>query len=90
MSTTSDLPSGPPLCRRGIPARLRNSMTETNPGRKWYGCINYKVILLLTMSAYILLLVAYDTFAFFILSRNPVIVISSSGLITEFLVARRG
>jgi hypothetical protein len=42
------------------------------------------------MSAYLLLLVAYDTFAFFISSRNPVIVISSSGLIRILLVARRG
>jgi hypothetical protein len=89
MSTTSDLSSGLPLCCCGIPASLQNSRTETNPGRKWYGCINYKVILLLTMSAYILLLVAYDTFAFFISSRNPVIVISSSGLIRKLLVARR-
>jgi len=90
MSTTSDLSSGPPLCCCGILARLWNFRTETNPGRKWYGYINYKVIPFLTMSAYILLLVAYDTFAFFISSRNPVIVISSSGLIRKLLVARRG
>jgi len=89
MSTASDLSSGPLLCRCGIPGCLRNSRIETNPGRKWYGCINYKVIPLLTLSAYISSLVAYDTFSFFLSSRNPVIVISLSGLIRKLLVARR-
>jgi hypothetical protein len=89
MSTTSDLSSGPPLCCCGIPARLRNSRTEINPGRKWFGCIKYKVIPLLTLSAYILSLVAYDNFALFLSSRNPVIVIFLSGLIRKLLVARR-
>jgi hypothetical protein len=89
MSTTSDLSSGPPLCRCGIPARLRNSRTETNPGREWYECINYKVISLLTLSAYISSLVASDNFAFFLSSRNPMIVIFLSGLIRTLQVGRR-
>jgi hypothetical protein len=44
MSTTSDLSSGPPLCKCGVPTRLRNSWTTSNPAKKWYGCNNYKVI----------------------------------------------
>jgi hypothetical protein len=43
MSTTSDLSSGHPLGKCGIPARLRNSWTTSNPAKKWYGCNNYKV-----------------------------------------------
>jgi hypothetical protein len=89
MSTTNDLSSGPPLCRCGIPTHLRNSRTETNPGKKWYGCINYKVIPLLTLSVYISSLVAYDNFTLFLSSRNPMIVIFLSGLIRKLLVARR-
>jgi hypothetical protein len=44
MSTTSDLSSGPPFCYCGFPERVRNSWTTSNPDKKWYGCINYKVI----------------------------------------------
>jgi hypothetical protein len=44
MSTTSDLSSGPLLCHCAVPARLRNSWTKSNPDKKWYGCINNKVI----------------------------------------------
>jgi hypothetical protein len=53
MSTTSDLSSGPPLCYCGVPARVRNSWTETNPTRKWYGCINYKVNLEISFVLYV-------------------------------------
>jgi len=52
MSTTSDLSSGPPLCYCGVPVRVRNSLTETNPARKWYGCINYKVNLEISFVLY--------------------------------------
>jgi hypothetical protein len=44
MSTASDLSSGHPLSKCGVPARLRNSWTTSNPAKKWYGCNNYKVI----------------------------------------------
>ncbi|KAG5562312.1 hypothetical protein RHGRI_005139 [Rhododendron griersonianum] len=33
---------GPP-CKCGIPAPIRTSKTETNRGRRFLGCINYKV-----------------------------------------------
>jgi hypothetical protein len=33
------------MCYCGVRARLRYSWTSDNPGRKWYGCIKYKVIL---------------------------------------------
>jgi hypothetical protein len=52
MSTTSDLSSGPLLCPCGVPVCVRNSWTETNPGRTWYGCINYKVIFELSFVLY--------------------------------------
>jgi len=45
MSVNSDASSTPPLCYCGVHARLRYSWTSDNPGRKWYGCIKYKVIL---------------------------------------------
>jgi hypothetical protein len=44
MSTTIDLSSSHPLCYCGFPARVRNSWTTSNPGKKLYECINYKVI----------------------------------------------
>jgi hypothetical protein len=45
MSVNSDESRPPPLCYCGVRARLRYSWTSDNPGRKWYGCIKYKVIL---------------------------------------------
>jgi hypothetical protein len=45
MSVNSDASRPHPLCYCGVRARLRYSWTSDNPGRKWYGCIKYKVIL---------------------------------------------
>jgi hypothetical protein len=45
MSVNSDASIPHPLCYCGVHARLRYSWTSDNPGRKWYGCIKYKVIL---------------------------------------------
>jgi len=44
MSVNSDASIPHPLCYCGVHARLRYSWTSDNPGRKWYGCIKYKVI----------------------------------------------
>jgi hypothetical protein len=44
MSTNSNLSSGPPLYYCGVLAPVRNSWTTSNAGRKWYGCMKYKVI----------------------------------------------
>jgi hypothetical protein len=44
MSTNSDASSGRPQCYCGFLAYVRTSWTEINFGRKWYGCLNYKVI----------------------------------------------
>jgi hypothetical protein len=35
-------PVNRPLCYCGVPSRLRHSWTNTNFGRKWYGCKSYK------------------------------------------------
>jgi hypothetical protein len=84
MSTTSDLSSGPPLCYCGVPARLRNSWTETNPTRKWYGCINYKVNLEISFVLYVVVssLRYLPSFSFFFSScRELVTVTFLNGLI---------
>jgi hypothetical protein len=44
MSANSDASSGRPLCHCGVTSPIRNSWTTSNFGRKWYNCINYKVI----------------------------------------------
>ena len=44
MSTNSDASSGHPHCYYGFISYVRTSQIEINFGRKWYGCLNYKVI----------------------------------------------
>jgi hypothetical protein len=63
MSVNSDA-SIPHLCYCGVHARLRYSWTSDNPGRKWYGCIKYKVILKLISFDLFFLLVVYDIYLF--------------------------
>jgi hypothetical protein len=42
-SLKSEATSGEPLCRCGVPAPLKTSLTEDNFGRLFYGCINFEV-----------------------------------------------
>ncbi|CAI0429660.1 unnamed protein product [Linum tenue] len=32
----------PPMCRCVVPAVLRTSWTDANPGRRFFGCANYR------------------------------------------------
>jgi hypothetical protein len=43
MSANSSASKPPPLCYCGVRARVRHSWTSSNPTRKWYGCVKYKV-----------------------------------------------
>jgi hypothetical protein len=53
----------PPLYYYGVCARIRYSWTSSKPGRKWYGCVKYKVILKLIL-CFIFSLVVYDIYSY--------------------------
>jgi hypothetical protein len=65
MFATSDLSSDHPLYYCGFPARVRNSWTTSNPGKKWYGCINYKVIFEFSFVLYLIVSSLYIFADFF-------------------------
>ncbi|CAI0446072.1 unnamed protein product [Linum tenue] len=38
----STMAAASPLCRCAVPAVLRTSWTDANPGRRFFGCANYR------------------------------------------------
>jgi hypothetical protein len=63
MLINSDASKPSSLCYCGVRASLRYSWTSSNPERKWYDYLKYKVILKLILCS-IFLLVVYDIYSY--------------------------